>query len=221
MTVQKRTIETREALIEAAIEIFGHNGFHAASNRELADRAGVNSALISYHFGGKTGLYLASFQSIQEQMAVELQPVAEQLRADIAVIHADPVDRNARCLASMEKLLFAMLDMLSQEKASAWAMLILREQQQPTEAFEILYQGIFKNLLEILGTLIALATDGDPKNKTIRLSALTVIGQVLMVRTLRATVMRHMAWKKISTREIREIREQIRATLHARFATRP
>ncbi|HET6470821.1 MAG TPA: TetR family transcriptional regulator, partial [Pseudomonadales bacterium] len=38
--------QTREALIDAAIEIFGRDGFRAASTRSIADAAGVNQALI-------------------------------------------------------------------------------------------------------------------------------------------------------------------------------
>ena len=50
---------TREAFIQAAIEIFGRDGFHAASTRAIAERAGANQALIGYHFRGKLGLYKA------------------------------------------------------------------------------------------------------------------------------------------------------------------
>jgi AcrR family transcriptional regulator len=37
---------TREALLSAALELFGHPGFDAASTRAIAERAGANQALI-------------------------------------------------------------------------------------------------------------------------------------------------------------------------------
>lgn len=47
----------REKLLEAATELFARKGFSATSIREIARTAESNSALISYHFGGKEGLY--------------------------------------------------------------------------------------------------------------------------------------------------------------------
>jgi AcrR family transcriptional regulator len=60
---QKVTVPTtnsRLLLLKAAIRIFAEKGFEGASIREIADAAGVNSSLISFHFGGKAGLHAAS-----------------------------------------------------------------------------------------------------------------------------------------------------------------
>ncbi|MCP4657706.1 MAG: helix-turn-helix transcriptional regulator, partial [bacterium] len=46
---------TREALLEAATELFAERGFDGAKVEAIARRAGVNKAMISYHFGGKQG----------------------------------------------------------------------------------------------------------------------------------------------------------------------
>jgi AcrR family transcriptional regulator len=48
---------TREALIEAATTIFSEKGFEAGSVRAITERAKANQAAITYHFGGKDGLY--------------------------------------------------------------------------------------------------------------------------------------------------------------------
>ena len=50
---------TREALKGAAREVFAQQGFEGARTREIAARAGANKAMISYHFGGKQGLFTA------------------------------------------------------------------------------------------------------------------------------------------------------------------
>ena len=50
---------TREALKGAAREVFARQGFEGARTREIAERAGANKAMISYHFGGKGGLFTA------------------------------------------------------------------------------------------------------------------------------------------------------------------
>jgi AcrR family transcriptional regulator len=50
---------TRRALIEAGARLFSQRGFDGVPTSAVAARAGVNKALISYHFGGKRGLYRA------------------------------------------------------------------------------------------------------------------------------------------------------------------
>src|SRR6516165_4929030 len=54
-----RAEPTRSALVRSGLELFGAKGFEATSTREIAAAAGVNIALIAYHFGGKEGLRLA------------------------------------------------------------------------------------------------------------------------------------------------------------------
>lgn len=56
--------DSRTKLIEAAIPLFAAKGLAGVSIRELAEAAKVNSALISYHFGGKDGLYLGALEEL-------------------------------------------------------------------------------------------------------------------------------------------------------------
>ncbi len=49
--------DTKELLLKAAEKIFAEKGFSGATVKEIADEAGVNISLISYHFNGKEGLF--------------------------------------------------------------------------------------------------------------------------------------------------------------------
>lgn len=51
---------SRMLLLKAAIRLFAKKGYEGASIREIAEAAGVNSSLISFHFGGKAGLHTAA-----------------------------------------------------------------------------------------------------------------------------------------------------------------
>jgi AcrR family transcriptional regulator len=53
----------RQALLAATLELLSTKPSQSISIREIAGRAGVNSALISYHFGGKEGLIAALIDS--------------------------------------------------------------------------------------------------------------------------------------------------------------
>ncbi|MCW2758297.1 MAG: fadR 1 [Nocardioidaceae bacterium] len=49
----------RAQLLEAALEVFSVQGYHAAAMDEIADRAGVSKPVLYQHFPGKLDLYLA------------------------------------------------------------------------------------------------------------------------------------------------------------------
>src|SRR4051794_7679263 len=50
---------SRQALLDAAGELFHERGYDATTIREIGERADVDPALISRYFGCKEGLYLA------------------------------------------------------------------------------------------------------------------------------------------------------------------
>jgi AcrR family transcriptional regulator len=66
---------TRAALLSAGAALFAEDGFDGVTTAAVAARAGVNKALISYHFGGKRGLYQAILASGFAEMAERLKAV--------------------------------------------------------------------------------------------------------------------------------------------------
>jgi AcrR family transcriptional regulator len=57
MASAKRT--TKEKLLDAAEKLFARKGFHGTSLRDITGEAGVDLALVNYHFGGKKPLFAA------------------------------------------------------------------------------------------------------------------------------------------------------------------
>lgn len=49
--------DSRSRILAAATPMFARQGLNGVSVRSLASAAGVNLSMISYHFGGKEGLY--------------------------------------------------------------------------------------------------------------------------------------------------------------------
>ncbi len=62
----------KNKLIKAAQKLFGQKDFDSVSIRELAKKAGVNSACISYHFKDKMGLYEAL---LEKQLSLALSKI--------------------------------------------------------------------------------------------------------------------------------------------------
>ena len=51
---------SRQALLDAAQQLFGQNGFERTTIRDIGERAGVDHALIVRYFGSKADLYIAA-----------------------------------------------------------------------------------------------------------------------------------------------------------------
>ena len=60
---------TRRALISAAVVVFSDHGYDAASVRDITGRAKVNQGAITYHFGGKEGLYREVLRTAREALS--------------------------------------------------------------------------------------------------------------------------------------------------------
>lgn len=68
---QKRTLDTREAIKHAGAELFATRGYRETGVRDIAELAGCNQALVSYHFKGKAGLYDAVLtEAMREFIAI-------------------------------------------------------------------------------------------------------------------------------------------------------
>lgn len=67
--------DSRARLLDAALRLFAEHGFAKTSIRQIAEAASVNTALISYYFGDKKGLYRATFtEPMGSPIAVEAWP---------------------------------------------------------------------------------------------------------------------------------------------------
>lgn len=65
------TDATRRALMGAALWVFAEHGYETASVREITRRAKVNQGAITYHFGGKEGLYRDVLRTARETLSAQ------------------------------------------------------------------------------------------------------------------------------------------------------
>lgn len=66
-TRQRRVERTRDALLDAAEEVFALRGFEGAALEDIADAAGYTRGAIYSHFGSKAELFLAVTERQREQ----------------------------------------------------------------------------------------------------------------------------------------------------------
>lgn len=66
---------TRARLLAAAVDVLATEGIRSATIRKIADHAGCNSALISYHFGSLNALLLAALDASSETRLARYESV--------------------------------------------------------------------------------------------------------------------------------------------------
>jgi AcrR family transcriptional regulator len=92
--------KTKASILAAADQLFGELGFDATSTRHIAERSGVNKALIHYHFGTKDDLLAVLLDGYYGRLTAELvaamsrsaQPEAQAL--DVLDAYADFLAQN-------------------------------------------------------------------------------------------------------------------------------
>jgi AcrR family transcriptional regulator len=95
---QERAIQTREAIIRAAAEMFDEYGFAGASISRILQRAGVTAGALYFLFGSKEGLAKAVMNAQPDTIVPLLQSQGLQRLVDITLIwarqlQADPLLR--------------------------------------------------------------------------------------------------------------------------------
>ncbi|RIA47004.1 TetR family transcriptional regulator [Hephaestia caeni] len=161
-------------LLETAVREFGRKGLDGASTRGIAKAAGTAMSSITYHYGGKEGLYLAAADYIVSQMddGVSIEGGSRPKTPDEARL-------------AIHKAFAGFIDKLAGPRSEAWAPFIVREQMNPTAAFDRLWAGPMGRNLGTLVTLVRIAT-GAPDDAAARLAVVTLFGQVIVIRAARA-----------------------------------
>jgi AcrR family transcriptional regulator len=107
----QRKPDTRQALIEAALEVFLRHGFARATTREIAQTAGVAEGTIYRHFADKYALFHEVFLSLTVEVVAELERFRE--RAGKGTVRDN--------LETLFALVGGIQEQLSSLMASMWA----------------------------------------------------------------------------------------------------
>lgn len=199
-------------MLDVAIEHFGRRGLDGASTRAIAADADTLMSSITYHFGGKKGLYLAAAEHISASLGEHLRPAIEQ----VAEICADGINVTA-ARGSLHAIFGRMVEVMVGEESAAFARFIVREQAEPTEAFDRIYAGAMGQMLARVAAMVRVIS-GDTLDETeARVRAMTLVGQILVFRVARATVLAGTGWKDVAAAEAAMIKTAVADNLDAIF----
>ncbi len=197
----------QQRLLEIAIAEFANKGLDGASTRGIAAKAGTAMSSITYHFGGKEGLYLAAADYIAEQMGSD---VATAIPPDGIPDGTTP----PQARAMLHAILVRFIEKMAGASSAAYSLFIMREQMEPTEAFERIYGGMMGKMLDVLVELICITT-GRRDATTAQLTAITLMGQIVVLRASRATVLKLLKRTDIDAAATRLLVSRIAANTDA------
>ena len=205
--------QTRAALVRAALKLFGRQGFEGTSTREIAALAKANIGSIAYHFGGKEGLRAACANYIVETIG----GVAGAAMAEATGEMHDAETAQARLNAVLEAMVGFIV---ARPEAGEFVQFVLRELSQPSEALDIIYDGVFEPVHQRLCKIWAEASGEDAESERTRITIFTLIGQVVYFRIARAAVMRRLEWDHVGPAEAATIISVVKGNVEAILATR-
>ena len=81
----ERSATTRAALVRAARELFGLDGYAATGREAIVERAGVTRGALYHHFADKEALFRAVFEELEAEV------MAQAATAAVAVSPDDPL----------------------------------------------------------------------------------------------------------------------------------
>ena len=198
---------THKKLLDASIGVFGRYGFDGASTRMLADAAGVNLQAITYYFGSKEGLYLATADHIAGLISSHVGGLRGRVRARLAEAASGggAIDRQ-EAQAFLTELTQTMATLFIGPISEPLARFLIREQMEPTEAFERIFSQVMKPMLEAATMLVGIMLGEDGASRHVRLRTLSLLGSLMVFRVAHAAVKRHLAWDTIGADEVETVR---------------
>jgi AcrR family transcriptional regulator len=158
--------DTRTKLLDAAGQVFAESGFQTATVREICARAGVNIALVNYHFGDKLELYT---EVLRHSVGASGNGIINQ------ALHSTAPPEEA-----FRELIHAMLLRVCRADRPGWHFrLMMHEFAQPTPAMASVIdetmRPVYDRFRELIGIMLDLPADHDQ----VRLATHSVIAQVV------------------------------------------
>lgn len=168
--MSRNDINTKTALLEAAVRVFAAKGFASATVREICQLANANVAAVNYHFGGKDALYTAVLEHVIGRRT-------ELFRRGDHNPDATPEERLAAYIRRKLHDIYT-LDGTSGMASDHWS-IFLMEVANPSENLNFLVEQYVQAAVEELRGIVAEILGVAPVEQVVQDSALSIWGQLL------------------------------------------
>ena len=163
----------KDRILKVAVELFSQKGYRSTTVREICSKAGVNVALVNYHFKGKLGLG---------------EEVVDYLFGPMSMAEWDDLPEEFSTLSGwMDAVRGFIRRFISAEggelgRQMARSNLVFRELDAPSELFPIMFEKYMEPIQRRLKRLVRAALPEDVSEEEVEMWFVTVISQCVMFR---------------------------------------
>ena len=189
--------DPKARIARAAIGEFALRSLDGARIREIAKISGTNVAAISYHFGGKEGLYNAVVAGMSDYFDKIVGPYYEEG----AEICAAENCAAARALA-IRFLIDSIRKFSTVKIVPALCLIMSREAASPSEYFQRVYGSIYEKPVEFLARLFITASGGRTEHGEAVVFAQALWSNVRIYSSKSEAILRLHGWRDMGEPEI-------------------
>ncbi|MES9942492.1 MAG: CerR family C-terminal domain-containing protein [Candidatus Thiodiazotropha sp. 6PLUC2] len=197
-------VDTRKRLLNAALKSFGSKDYEGVSTREIVEMAEANISAISYHFENKRGLYNATVSYLSETLHAGIAEQLESINQNLEHYSAeDCADQTCQLLLNFFE--HTLLGEIGKHAPG----IIFREQSQPSEAYQILFDNFLQPMNHTLAKLVAKYLGSQPREAEVLFLVHALIGQTVMFHIGKTTLLRLLKKKNYSRAIIEAIKNHL------------
>lgn len=201
-------LETRERLLHTALSLFSRLGFEATSTRAIAAGADVTIPAITYHFGSKNGLYLACADHVLERYSERMGGLLTRLFLRL------PDLAPAEAREALVQITTMLLKMFGDDRRDdTWIDFMLRVMNEPGQAHDRLYNGLWKPGLLFIAGLIARCRGRKVTLVEDRLEALLLLSTPSIFNFARPVALNFGGWPDIDATLLGDVAQHLRTRI--------
>ena len=206
---------TKLAIVLAAGELFAEHGLEGTSIRPIAQKAGVNTAAINYHFGSKEKLYteVLRYAFLHYKAKTQVSEFIEETKSI-----TNPV-KIAQFLYRFIKSKFVSL--YSPEHPSWFTRLILQGISEPTSSLRAIVEEYFVPEMEVLTDIIR-RSDSKMTEQTAQLWSLSLQSQIAFYGLCKVPILIYLNKEEYDPKFFETVAEHVaRSTITAMGLPQP
>jgi len=195
--------DAKTKIVRAALDEFAMRSLSGARTRQIASKAGVNHAAISYYFGGKKELYAEVVRQICDFIHDFMTPFF----ARCSEIEKTKSVADAKTLVKDFVMCRVCIESDSDDVFRDLVLILTREELYQTEAFGFIFEKVLRPSIALMESMLKTASKGKYSGFEARIAAQMILSEVMMFNSARAGIKLINGWKIFGKKEYEKIEE--------------